>query len=91
MLGDEVPSARIAWMGLAIGGVVLLAVAVVFGLLHAWHYPAGGDQGGAAQVATIPPPRLQTAPQDERSRHRDAEERAMRAIAIEMTASGAAR
>jgi hypothetical protein len=83
MLGEEVPSLRVAGWGLAIGGVVLAAVAGVFALLHAWRYPAGGESGGAARVAALRAPRLQTAPQDEHAASARSDARAVQRLDID--------
>jgi protein SCO1 len=67
MADPEVRTTRIAAAALAGVLVLALAAATAFLLLRAWHVPAGGETGSAPLVESIPAPRLQSAPQLERS------------------------
>jgi protein SCO1/2 len=65
MADPEVRIGRIAVAALA--GVLAVAVAAgaAFALLRAWQVPAGGEHDSAQFIESIPPPRLQSAPQQQ--------------------------
>jgi hypothetical protein len=56
----------VLWGGLTIAAVVATVIGSVFGLLRAWHEPAGGTPTGAASLVPAlraKGPTLQSAPQ----------------------------
>jgi protein SCO1/2 len=72
MADAEVRIGRI--VGAFAAGVVVVALAgtAAFALLRLWDVPPGGERNSGTLIAPIPPPRLQSAPQLDRSRGVDA-------------------
>ncbi|HEY2255579.1 MAG TPA: hypothetical protein VGI11_08070, partial [Variovorax sp.] len=64
---DRLPLGRLWIVGAVVTLVIALVIACSLALLHRWQLPPGGAGGAAGIVQRIPPPRLQTAPQDERA------------------------
>lgn len=59
-------------VALAVALMLVAAASIAFGLLRYWQLAPGGERGSAAWVERIPEPRLQTAPQLDRSERRAA-------------------
>jgi hypothetical protein len=71
----DIAAGRIAWVGAAIGAVVVLVVIGVFLLLHAWQMPARTDRVGMAGQPLVAGPALQSAPQLDLARERAEKQR----------------
>jgi len=66
----DIDARRIGLVGGSIALVVVLVVAVVFGLLKAWHMPARTDRVRPPYQMLIETPPLQSAPQLDLARYR---------------------
>ena len=62
MRGD-IAAKPIVFVGLTIGGVVVLVIVVVFLLLHLWDTAPGQDRVRMPDPVAVPGPALETAPQ----------------------------
>ena len=73
----DIAASRIAWVGAAIGAVVVLVVIGVFLLLHAWQMPARTDRVGLPYRQQLAGPVLQSAPQFDLARYRAEKQRVL--------------
>jgi hypothetical protein len=86
----DVPVRRIVLAGAFIAATVLLVVGVIVLELRAWGVPLDGERGVAAEP-TFDGAALESAPQAERQRERDAKQRLLNATGPVDGASGMAR
>ena len=67
MARRDVAAGTIARVAAVLGLVIVLSVGAVFALLRYWHAPPGGASPRADEALAIAAPRLQTAPQADRT------------------------
>ncbi|QHI97380.1 hypothetical protein GT347_04910 [Xylophilus rhododendri] len=91
MARADIDLRRLSRLAAALVLVIAVAVGSVFGLLHHWRLPPGGDAPGSAGLQAVPAPRLQSAPQDDLAAYRAEQRRQLDAVGWEDRAQGRVR